>query len=222
MSVNQQGTKRSANQMSGEASGDFSLINVPSSYVTCAVCMDPLSRAYMILECGHMFCTGCAENVNKSSRGRKFPCPTCRRQCTLTNQRSPLVDLIMSQYTLTAECGEQVVGWDSLDDHKMGACRKCSESTLQEALEATRNEAKRARRLEEENAAMSEELHHLRAQLEFDIRPVPQTPPRRRSTSRRRGRTGTQVAPISVDESPLGRPDLASFSDDGEIDLDRF
>ena len=50
--------------------------------ITCAVCCDHYQEA-KLLPCNHYYCRACIESLAKSSRGRPFPCPECRKDATL-------------------------------------------------------------------------------------------------------------------------------------------
>ena len=50
--------------------------------ITCAVCCDHYQEA-KLLPCNHYYCRACIKSLAKSSRGRPFPCPECRKDTTL-------------------------------------------------------------------------------------------------------------------------------------------
>nr|KAG5713799.1 hypothetical protein BaRGS_024426 [Batillaria attramentaria] len=46
--------------------------------LTCALCLD-IYTSPRLLPCHHTFCLACIEGLAKATKGKSFPCPTCRK-----------------------------------------------------------------------------------------------------------------------------------------------
>merc|ERR1719228_1692908 len=54
----------------------------------CSICFDSFFEAGVrpqVLECGHVYCSGCVTGTIFKLRNAGVPCPNCRQYCALAN-----------------------------------------------------------------------------------------------------------------------------------------